>query len=52
MQAGADPWKSSGFLGMSMKTLLETYDHHHPDFQKDAAEAITTNPRRLAERGA
>ncbi|MBN8957628.1 MAG: site-specific integrase [Rhizobiales bacterium] len=41
MQRGADPWQAAGFLGMSIKTLIDTYGHHHPDFMRDAAEAIT-----------
>jgi integrase len=32
MQAAADPWQSSGFLGMSMRTLEKNYGHHHPDY--------------------
>ena len=46
MQNGADPWQASGFLGMSVKTLIETYGHHHPDFMKEAAEAITSKDRK------
>ena len=40
MQAGVDPYEASGFLGMSVETLLETYGHHHPDFQDRAAKAV------------
>ncbi|EHK53624.1 tyrosine-type recombinase/integrase [Allomesorhizobium alhagi] len=42
MQAGADVWEAAGFLGMTTETLIETYGHHHPDFQSDAAEKITS----------
>jgi integrase len=38
MQKGIDPWEASGHLGMSVKTLVSVYGHHHPDFQKSAAE--------------
>lgn len=38
MQAGVDLWEASGSLGMSPKTLTEVYGHHHPDWQKKAAE--------------
>lgn len=38
MQRGDDPWKAAGFLGMSLKTLLDTYGHHHPDWQEDVAD--------------
>ncbi|MFC3642323.1 tyrosine-type recombinase/integrase [Aquibium oceanicum] len=41
MQAGTDPWSASGFLGMTVQTLIDNYGHHHPDFQSGAAEAIT-----------
>jgi integrase len=37
MQAAVDPWQAGGALGMSLKTL-QKYAHHHPDWQKDAAE--------------
>jgi integrase len=40
MQAGVEPWEASGFLSMSMETLTRTYAHHHPDWMKDAADAI------------
>lgn len=38
MQAKIDPFQSAGALGMSVETLLRTYGHHHPDWQKDASE--------------
>jgi integrase len=38
MQKGVPPWEASGHLGMSVKTLVSVYGHHHPDFQKLAAE--------------
>lgn len=38
MQAGVDKWEAAGALGMSLETLERVYGHHHPDFQKDAAE--------------
>jgi integrase len=44
MQRGADPWKAAGFLGMSVEVLLDTYGHHHPEFLREAAAAITTKP--------
>lgn len=42
MQAGVDPWEASGFLGMTPEVLMNTYGHHHPDFQAEAAEKITS----------
>jgi integrase len=38
MRAGIDPWEAAGALGMSIEMLERTYGHHHPDFQKRAAE--------------
>jgi hypothetical protein len=38
MQAGISPWAAAGFLGMTVKTLEHTYAHHHPDWQKEAAD--------------
>jgi hypothetical protein len=40
MQAGTDPWQAAGFLSMSVETLLHVYGHHHPDYQRQAAENI------------
>lgn len=38
MQSGAvTPWEAAGSLGMSMKVLEEIYAHHHPDWQRGAA---------------
>ena len=45
MQQGSDPWAAAGFLGMTVETLVQTYGHHHPDFQVDAAEAIVSKSR-------
>lgn len=38
MQKGIDPWEASGHLGMSLRTLENTYGKHHPDFQSNASE--------------
>jgi integrase len=40
MQAGTEPWVASGFLGMSVQTLLDNYGHHHPDFLAGARDAF------------
>jgi integrase len=45
MQRGVEPWQAAGFLGMSLKTLLDTYGHHHPDYMREAAEGITSKDR-------
>lgn len=47
MQAGTDPWIASGFLAMSMETLLRVYGHHHPDHQREAAENIGRRPQNV-----
>ena len=44
MQNGTDVWQAAGFLGMSVKTLLETYGHHHPEHLKDAVSKMTAKP--------
>jgi integrase len=51
MQRGIDPWKAAGFLGMSVEVLLDTYGHHHPEFLRKAAAAITTKPNQNAVSG-
>jgi integrase len=38
MQAGVDRWEIAGHLGMTIEMIERTYGHHHPDFQKRAAE--------------
>jgi integrase len=44
MQSGADLWQTAGFLGMTVEMLQDRYGHHHPDYQRDTAEAITRGP--------
>ena len=42
MQSGrVETWEAGGFLGMTVKQLEETYGHHHQDFQKEAANALS-----------
>jgi len=38
MQAGVPLWDAAGALGMTVKTLEAVYGHHHPDWQKSAAD--------------
>ena len=38
MQKGIEPFEAAGHLGMSVETLLRNYGHHHPDYQRKAAE--------------
>lgn len=37
MKAGVNPWEVANALGMSLDVLTSVYGHHHPDWQKDAA---------------
>lgn len=39
MQQGVDAWEAANALGMSLEVLTKVYGHHHPDWQKNAAEA-------------
>ena len=39
-RAGVDLWKAAGLLGMTVETLQRVYAHHHPDYLRDAAEAL------------
>lgn len=40
MQDGGEPWAIAGYLGMSVKTLIDTYGHHHPDHSSKAHAAF------------
>lgn len=50
MQLGTDPWQASGYLGMSLKTLMDTYGHHHPDHMADAVEKIAQRPGKAGQK--
>lgn len=39
MRAGVNPWTAANALGMSLEVLTRVYGHHHPDWQKEAADA-------------
>jgi integrase len=47
MQKGTDPWQASGFLSMSMETLQRVYGHHHPEYQRQAAENVGRRPQNV-----
>lgn len=38
MQRGDDPFRAAGFLGVSLKVLLDTYGHHHPSWMEDVSK--------------
>jgi integrase len=42
MQRGVPIWQAAGYLGMSAEVLERTYGHHHPDYMRAAAQAITS----------
>jgi len=44
MQGGGDLWQIAGFLGMTVEMLERVYGHHHPDYQRAAAEAVASSP--------
>jgi hypothetical protein len=45
MQAGTDLWQAAGFLSTSVETIQRTYAHHHPDYQRQAAENVGRRPQ-------
>ena len=44
MQNSADPGEADGYFGMTAETRQRVYMHHHPDFQKGVAQAVTRSP--------
>ena len=42
MQRGVPIWQAGGYLGMSAAMIERTYGHHHPDYMRAAAAAITS----------
>ena len=52
MQNGADLWQAAGYLGMTVETLQERYGHHHPNYQADAARAVSASPGQDRDRNA
>lgn len=41
MQKGLELWEASGYFGMSVKTLMDVYGHHHPDYLRSAAAKMS-----------
>ena len=51
MQNGVNLWQAAGFLGMTVEMSEDRYGHHHPDFQRQAADAITNRtPGQIRDR--
>jgi hypothetical protein len=46
----ADLWQTAGLLGMTVEMLQQRYGHHHPEFQREAAEAISRPPGQKRDR--
>lgn len=46
MQEGVDLAEAAGYLGMSLETLQKRYAHHHPDYQKTAANKLAERANR------
>jgi integrase len=42
MQRGVPIWQAAGYLGMSAEMIERTYGHHHADYMRAAAQAITS----------
>jgi len=51
VQAGGNEGKIAEYLGMTVETLHRVYGHHHPDYQVEIGEALTSKPRRREQRG-
>jgi hypothetical protein len=47
MQCAVPMWEAAGFLGISEKTLRDTYGHHRPDHLRGAANAVGSQPHPL-----
>ncbi len=45
MLVNNDKFEAAGYLGMTLKTLEDTYGHHHPDHQ--ASVAATFSKKRV-----
>jgi integrase len=48
-QRGVPTWEAAGYLGMTEKTFVKVYGHHHPDYQQNAVNAFGS-PRQIPDR--
>jgi integrase len=48
MQRSVPIWQAAGYLGMSSQILERVYGHHHPDYMRAAANAITSKQSKNA----
>lgn len=42
-------WETAGYVGMSAKMVEDVYGHHHPDYLRQAANAIGSKPTARVE---
>ena len=47
LQADISIWQAAEYLAMSERTLIATYGHHAPEYQRAAAAAIGGRPRNV-----
>jgi integrase len=47
MQSGRDRSKAADFLAMTEETLKRVYEHHHPDFLREEANALNVRPQNV-----
>jgi integrase len=47
MQNRMDLWQAAGYFATSVPILTRVYGHHHPDFMREAAEAIGRRPQNV-----
>ena len=47
MQNRMDLWQAAGFFATSVPILTRVYGHHHPDYMREAAEAIGRRPQNV-----
>lgn len=44
LEAGTSPWEVAGMLGDSVQTVIRSYGHHRPEFQRGAANFGAARP--------
>lgn len=50
MHSGVDISQAAGLIGMTVEMLERVYGHHHPDFQRAAADGISGRRRTVSAR--
>ena len=49
-QSGVPVWEAAGFMGMTAEMFERGYGHHHPDYQREASEAVSNAARQKRDR--